>query len=147
MTTNPRGFTMLEMMVAIVLAGVLLSITIPAFGSVRARFAAEQGLQVFESLVARARAQAIETGVSTRLFIDVAADTASLSRGAVQLERVDFQAEFDVDVEGTTLVLCMSPRGFADSDCTSFTEPTTLLFKAASNTETVVVLPLGQLVK
>lgn len=143
--SRSRGFTFLELVVAIAVAGILLSITIRTFGSVRHSFAAQQGRQVFESLHARARAQAIESGTVTRLVVDVDGDSISLVRGAAVLETIRMRSQMDVDIVGSSLVLCMNSRGFADTACNSFAKPTELVFESGSEKEAVLLLPLGQI--
>ncbi len=146
---KPRkyGFTLLELVVVMVLATLLVGLAGKAFGATQRRFAAEQGLKVFESMHARARGAAIESGASVRLFVDPTADTVSLTRGSVVLETIHFGDELAVDIGGNSLTLCMGPRGFASDACTSFDTPQTLTFTRGDNTETVRILPLGQLVR
>ena len=144
--TTRRGFTLIELLIAILFAGTMITIATRSFGAVRTKFAAEQGLQVFQSLHARARASAIETGTVTRLLVDVAGDSVSIVRGGVLLETIHFDDELGVDVLGTSLRLCMGPRGFAITDCNSFNVPTEVAFRQGVNETHTRVLPLGQLV-
>jgi Tfp pilus assembly protein FimT len=137
----------MELVMVMVMASVLIGIAGKAFGSTQRRFAAEQGRMVFESMHARARGQAIESGAPVRLYVDTGADTVSLSRGAVVLETIHFADELAVDIGGASLTLCMGPRGFASDACTSFDTPQTLTFTRGENTESLRILPLGQLVR
>lgn len=141
------GFTLMELVMVMVMASVLVGVAGKAFGSTQRRFAAEQGRMVFESMHARARGQAIESGAPVRLYVDTAADTVSLTRGKVVLETIHFADELAVDIGGNSLTLCMGPRGFASDACTSFDTPQKLTFTRGDNTESIRILPLGQLVR
>lgn len=142
-----QGFTVIELVVVIVVAGILIMIAIQAMGAVQHRMASEQAARTFQTLHARARAHAIEGGTNTRLVVDVAGDSVSVRRGGDALETIRFREEFGVDITGSSLILCMGPRGYADTDCNSFTSPITLSFTQNGKTESVQLLPLGQLVR
>lgn len=147
MPTLQRGFTMIELMIIIVFVGLLAAIAVRPFGAVRDRFGADQGRLVFESLHARARAQAIESGTTVRLFVDTAADTVSISRGSTVLETVHFDDELATDIVGSSITVCLGPRGYAVESCNSFTTPVTLEFDRGGKRRSLDLLPLGQLVK
>jgi hypothetical protein len=98
---------------------------------------------------ARARAQAVEYGQTVRLNLDPDDDSVWLSRAGEVLEVVDFGEEFHVDIRTSTnaeLTVCMNPRGFADMACNNFDDPVTVFFLFASDTASVRVLTLGQVV-
>ena len=72
-----------------------------------------------------------------------------LSRGGEILELMDFSEAFNVDVRtstGTNLKVCMNPRGFADTRCNNFASPVTVSFLLTSDTASVRILTLGQMV-
>lgn len=143
-----KGFTMVEMAMALAVAAILLGIVTQAFGEVQNRFAAQQGLRLFESMHARARAHAVEGGVNTELWVDTPGDSIWLVRGGQTLESVKFDEELGVEITGSPNYyrLCMGPRGFGDPDCTTFSSPARLTFAQASESLSVVILPLGQLI-
>ena len=145
--TNSRGFTLVEALLVISLAAVIIVISTRTFGAITSRYAAEQGRLVFESLHSRARAQAIETGGTTRLVVDAAADSVTLVRDGVQLETVYFGDDMGIDIQGSSLELCMGPRGFAITDCNSFNTIEKLVFVQGSYSDGLEILPLGQLVR
>lgn len=142
-----RGFTLIEMVIAIVVGGILLSIAIAGFGAVESRTAVRQARNVFAGLHARARAHAIEFGTTTRLEVDVGGDSVWISRDGTTVESVPLGREFGVDLRavGGAYTLCMSPRGYADTGCTSFGGAVTLNFERASESMTATMLPMGQL--
>ncbi|MEJ2539794.1 MAG: prepilin-type N-terminal cleavage/methylation domain-containing protein [Gemmatimonadota bacterium] len=145
---SKQGFTMVEMVIAISVAAILLGIVTQAFGEVQNRFAAQQGLRLFEAMHARARAHAVEGGVNTQLWVDTPGDSIWLVRGGQTLEVVRFDDELGVEITGSPnyFRLCMGPRGFADTDCTSFSSPASLTFAQGANERSVEILPLGQLI-
>lgn len=139
---------MVEMAIAITVGLILLGIAHSAFGEVQNRFASQQGLQVFQSLHARARAQAVEGGVMTQLWVHSAGDSAWITRRGQTLETIRFDDELGVEIvtEPSFFRLCMSPRGFADTDCNSFAGTAKLEFSQGLNARTVAILQSGQLV-
>ena len=139
---------MVELAIALTVGLVLLGIANSAFGEVRTRFAAQQGLQVFQSLHARARAQAVEGGVSTQLWVDSPGDSMWITRRGQVLETVRFDQELGVEIvaEPSFFRLCMTSRGFADTDCNSFNAAAKIEFSQGSNARTVAILQSGQLV-
>lgn len=142
-----RGFTIIELIIAITVGGVLLTIAIAGFGAVESRTAARQARNVFAGLHARARAHAIEFGTTTRLEVDVGGDSVWISRDGTTLETIRFADEFAVDLTAASsrYTLCMSPRGYADTDCNSFGAAATITFARAGESMTATMLPLGQL--
>ena len=142
------GFTLIELVVALVIGSILTSIALASFGNSRGRFAVRGARSTFVSLHARARAQAIELGENVRMLVDVSGDSlVMLDAGGTELEKVLFQDEFVVDLRATSSFrVCMSPRGYADEDCNSYSSPVTLTFWSGSDSASVKILPLGQLV-
>ena len=142
-----NGFTLIEVLIALLVGVTLTSIAIRSVGAVESRASVRQARSVFASLHARARAQAIETGEMTRLWVDTNQDSVWIMRGAAQLETVRFGEDFGVDIQGgaSQLRLCMSPRGFAEVDCNSFKNTQTLTFAARDETASVEIRTLGQL--
>jgi hypothetical protein len=84
----------------------------------------------------------------TQLWVDTPGDSVWLVRGGVTLESIRFDDELGVEITGSPnfFRLCMGPRGFADPDCTSFSSGARLVFAQAGHADSVVILPMGQLV-
>ncbi len=150
MSRTRRGFTLMELVIALLIGSILTSIALSSFGNSTARLAVRGARNAFVSLHARARASAIERGTNAVLFVDIQADTAAVVRQDTVIASVDFMNEHDVDLvnSNTRLILCMSPRGYADEDCTNFSSAQTLLFvfRNGSDTVSAEILPLGQIV-
>lgn len=142
-----RGFTLIEVVIALLIGSILTSIALTGFGNARGRFAVRGARNSFVSLHARARAAAIEGGTIARLMVFPGGDSAVVVRNGVRLDGLDFRTEFNVDVQAaSTVVLCMSPRGYASDTCNSFTTPVAVRFAFGADTASVQILPLGQLV-
>ncbi len=139
---------MIELVVVLMVGSILTSIAIANFNGVSGRFAVKGARQTLMSMHARARIQAVEYGRTVKLHVDPVGDSVWLSRGAVTLDVLDFGREFHVDIEtstGTSVKVCMSPRGFADTGCNNFASPVTISFVLNSDTASVRMLTLGQM--
>ncbi|MFO8174886.1 MAG: type II secretion system protein [Longimicrobiales bacterium] len=148
MKRRTRGFTLIEVLIVIVIAGILTSMAVKGFGATSTALAARQARNVFSSMAARARAQAIESGMTTVLIASVAGDSVMIQgQGGNIVENVRFREELNVDIRSTVseFRICMSPRGFADTNCNSFSSALEVSFVAGTNTETIEILPLGQI--
>jgi len=128
---------------------VLTSIAITEFNGVSGRFAVKGARQTLMSMHARARVQAVEFGQTVKLHVDPGGDSIWLSRDGEVLDVLDFGKEFNVDIQTSTdseVRVCMNPRGFADTGCNSFTSPVTITFVLTSDSASVLILTLGQMV-
>lgn len=143
-----RGFTLIELVIALLIGSILTSIALSSYGNARGSFAVRGARNTFASLHARARAQAIELGQTVRVLVDVAGDSVVLWSDGVSLETVDFTDELNVDLQSTvgSFRLCMSPRGYADTDCNTSSTTVTLSFWQNADSASLKILPLGQLV-
>jgi len=146
----PRsGFSIIELVVVLMVGSILTSIAARSFDGVSGRFAIGGAKRSLMSMHARARAQAVEYGETVQLNVNPDDDNVWLSRGGEILELMDFSGVFNVDVRtstGTTLKVCMNPRGFADTRCNNFNSPVTVSFLLTGDTASVRILTLGQMV-
>lgn len=142
------GFTLIELAIVIVVAGALIGISVVAFNGVQNRLSAGQGLSTFKAMHARARAQAIEGGMITQLWVDTPGDSVWIVRDGRTLEVIRFDDELGVEITGNPSLfrLCMTSRGFAEPDCNSFSNSARLEFSQGSEVRTVEILQLGQLI-
>ncbi len=149
MRDRRSGFSIIELVVVLMVGSVLTSIAIRNFNGVSGRFAVKGARQTLMSMHARARVQAVEFGQTVELHVDPAGDSIWLSRGGEVLNVMNFGEEFQVDIQTSTdseVRVCMNPRGFADTGCNSFTSPVTVTFLLTSDTASVLILTLGQMV-
>jgi prepilin-type N-terminal cleavage/methylation domain-containing protein len=142
------GFTVVELIIALLIGSILTSIALSNWGSARASMAVRGARNSFVTLEARARATAIEKGTTIRLNVSVSGDSAWISDGTTTLERVRFADEFHVNLRSSEgdFRLCMSSRGYGDEGCNSFSNAVTLQFWQTADSSSVQILPLGQLV-
>ena len=148
MRRSRLGFSVIELVIALLIGSILTSIALAGYGNARGRFAVRGARNTFTSLHARARAQAIERGATVRLVVDVSGDSIYLRSGGSNLETIHFADEFNVDVRSSVgnLVLCMNTRGYADPDCNSFISIAKLTFLQSADSASLNILPMGQLV-
>lgn len=145
-----HGFTLVELVIAIVVGGILTSIALNRFSGVQSRFAVRSASGTFEAYHARARARAIERGTSATFHVDPAGDSIWITQGGVQVAFFDFAEQMDVDVQSSAsgvLELCFTPRGYADTDCNSsnLSSSVTVTFAQGGSTSELDMWPLGQL--
>jgi type II secretory pathway pseudopilin PulG len=146
MRNRSGGFTILELVVVMMVGIILTSIAMNSLQGVQGRAAARQARQVFVALHARTRATAIERGEIVRLNIAKTGDSIWMLRGTTVVEKLHLNQELGVDIEGTgTVTLCMSPRGYAETACNSFTSTQTIVFAAGGDTAGVQLQTMGQL--
>jgi len=149
MNDRRSGFSIIELVVVLMVGSVLTSIAITEFNGVSGRFAVKGARQTLMSMHARARVQAVEFGQTVKLHVDPGGDSIWLSRDGEVLDVLDFGKEFNVDIQTSTdseVRVCMNPRGFADTGCNSFTSPVTITFVLTSDSASVLILTLGQMV-
>lgn len=144
-----RGFTMVEVVVTVMVAMILLSISVRGFGDTMSNMAVDGAAETFASLQARARAVAVERGDIARLNTDPAGDSVWITVGGSRVDFLNFMEDRGVDIQSGTagvIRLCMSPRGFAEIDCNSFENNTVILdFVQGGASASLTILPLGQL--
>lgn len=142
-----HGFTLIEVLLVLIVGVILTSIAMKSLGASGSRTSVRQAKATFTALHARARAQAIETGEMTRLWIDANKDSVWIVRGGEQLETVRFAEELGVDIvtSAAQVRLCMSPRGFAETSCNSFSGDQTVTFAARGDSTSLTIRPLGQI--
>ena len=138
---------MFELIVVLFIGSVLLSVTTNKISSTRDVLSAVAARQAYLALHSRTRAQAIEFGSTARLMLDIQGDSAWIVQGGATLETYRFAPD-GVDVQSSSsdavVQMCMIARGYSEPRCNSFGESVTLLFVTAQATESIVLLPMGQ---
>jgi prepilin-type N-terminal cleavage/methylation domain-containing protein len=157
-TTGRRdGFTLIELVIVITIAGIIMVYAVPRFQGMRATRTARNSRDVFVWLAQRARARAIQTGQTWLYEIDPANERVWIVRrggsaAADTLTTVNFVSEYESTTmstaANTVITVCYNPRGYA-STCTggSGSSPTNnvdVTFTNGSYTSSARLKPLGQ---
>ena len=147
MNRRARGFTLIEVLIVLVISTILMSMAVKAFGATSSNLAARQARNVFNGMAARARAQAIESGFTTMLVANIPGDSVWIFANGRVVENVRFGEEMGVDIQASavTVRICMSPRGYANTNCNSFNSAVKMAFVQGAESETIEILPLGQI--
>ena len=147
MNRRARGFTLIEVLIVLVISTILMSMAVKAFGATSSNLAARQARNVFNGMAARARAQAIEGGFTTMLVANIPGDSVWIFANGRVVENVRFAEEMGVDIQASavTVRICMSPRGYANTNCNSFNSAVKMAFVQGAESETIEILPLGQI--
>ncbi|MBT8397970.1 MAG: prepilin-type N-terminal cleavage/methylation domain-containing protein [Gemmatimonadetes bacterium] len=147
MKRQNRGFTVIELMIVVVLGTIMTSMAIKGFGMVSNQASAREARNVFQGMVARTRAQAIESGLPSILIADAQGDSVMIIGTNGIMENVRFGEEMGVDIQTTERLtrICMNPRGFANTDCNSFTSAIKMSFVRGPKSKSIEILPLGQI--
>jgi prepilin-type N-terminal cleavage/methylation domain-containing protein len=141
------GFTLLEALVVLLVGSVLLSMVVRGLSTVQDSHAVRSARDSFISLHARARAHSIERGVRTRLRVSSVGDSVLVVAGADTVESFSYPDRIDVQFWSwpTRFDLCMTPRGYADSDCNTFTSWAWMAFNQGDAWSVVLLYPAGHL--
>jgi hypothetical protein len=80
------------------------------------------------------------------LVANIPGDSVWIFSNGRVVENVRFAEEMGIDLQATavTVRVCMSPRGYANTNCNSFSSPVKMAFVQGAESETVEILPLGQ---
>lgn len=148
MTRRGEGFTIIEMLVVVLVGAILASIAMSGYARVQSRLAVRSARDTFASLHSRARAHAVERGVAARFNVDASGDSVWISSGGTRIDGLDFRSAMGVDIRSSpsSVTLCMTPRGYADPGCNSFTSTVTFSFAQGAESTTLSLRTLGQLV-
>lgn len=142
------GFTILEMLVVIGIVSILAGMVVQAFGGVASGISTRSSKEALVTLQAVARARAVERGMTAKLIVHVADSRAYVIQNDTVRRSVNLLTEFGVTLSSESvdsLILCMSPKGYADMDCGSFSTAVTLGLTQGGSTRSVTILPMGQI--
>jgi len=146
---NKRGFTMVEALITVVVAGLLGLLSFPTLASSVGRHSAWNARAVAIGMYSRARASALESGRATILSWtgDVAVITATPRiAGGVGVDTIgqpaNFRTLYGVRVTGASgTVLTIDPRGLGTS------ASNTIFFTRDGFRDSVMVTGYGRVVK
>ena len=149
---DSRGFSLLEVVIVMAIAGILAAVAIGGMGGLQARMGVRAAQSEFLSMHAQTRATAVERGIPVALVTspdgDVRIQEGCDGTGAA-LQSRDFGEQHGVTVEtgDGEVVLCMTPRGYASQAGNSFSGEARIGFVRGDHSRAVILRPLGQAVR
>ena len=152
------GFTILELLVVIGIAGVLMTYAIPRLHGARAARNARNARDVYAWTAQRARARAIQTGQTQVFGLNPSTDRVWIVRrggtlASDTLLTINFQTQYDAQVSSSpnsAVNVCYNPRGFAFARgpaCNVSFVTDTVTFTHSTYTSRAIVKPLGRVEK
>jgi prepilin-type N-terminal cleavage/methylation domain-containing protein len=106
-----KGFTIIEFVIVMTIAGLLSAITISRAGGFIDRIEVHGATMEVESMFSRARHTAIARAISTTLDIDPVRGTLSIRGSAEVLSSRDLRAAHGVDIDTNRTSITYSPIG------------------------------------
>ena len=148
MPRRTSGFTMVELVFVILIGSILTSMALSSFRNVTAPLSVRGARATFVSLHAKARMRAVERGDDATFVVSMSNDSIAIMDGGTVIEGVNFRRRFNVDLQSATdpIELCMGPRGIAEASCTNITTVERVLLVFNDQTDSILVVPLGQLI-
>lgn len=144
---NAKGFTLIELVMALAIAGVLIGIGFSASAPARDAYAVRSGRTAFGALASRARALAVERGATHWLEVETRGDSAWIRTDSSVVEVLRLGEAHGLDVTGPDLQVCFKALGLADPTCGSLGRPESIAFQRGRRHALGVFLPLGQFVE
>lgn len=141
-----HGFTLVEVVVAIAIGTILLSMALRGLGGASSRLAVRGAAQSFKEFESRARSYAIEHGTLTRFRVDPTGDSIWIEAGSgrIAVAKVGEEQNVDIQSSGSSVVtLCLNPRGFGETGCNSFSSSVNFSFVQGDESTSLTLLPLG----
>ncbi len=114
------GFTIIEVIIALVIMGVMAVVAFPSLGDAVTNRRAQNARNDLVYVASRAQMAAVERGEMVRLSMDPSTDVLTiLAASGDTVEVFDMRDQDDADllIEGGTLHVCYSPMGFAHPSC------------------------------
>ncbi|HSG82772.1 MAG TPA: type II secretion system protein [Gemmatimonadota bacterium] len=150
-----RGYTIAEVLLALGIMAVLVSVAVPALARSRARVNVAAARDAFAATCALAQQAAAQYGRLSRLYLDpdadrfwVTVDTA-VRRGTVPVDTVGplvgLKPSFGgVQLDGARRTICFDPRGFATARGDCDLPNATIVFSRGGIADTVTLSRLGR---
>lgn len=152
MQRSRSGFTIIELVIVIVVGSILTSIALTQISGAQGRIAVKGARTTYAAVQARARAHGIEMGQNVRFRVDSTGDSIWIEHDGDVIEKILFRNEHNIDLRislngaPSSMTLCFTPRGYTDTTCNSTNAMHRIQFWQASDSTTLLALPMGQLV-
>ncbi|NIR76335.1 MAG: prepilin-type N-terminal cleavage/methylation domain-containing protein [Gemmatimonadetes bacterium] len=149
---HARGFTIIEIIIALVMVAAIYLIALPTLSRTRVTASIHNARHVVVSSIALARATAIRYGRPAVLRLDAAgdrvwveADTSMAATGVVDTVGIfHVGEEFDVDLTTNRSALCFNGRGVGTASATCPTAGALIVLALRDRTDSVQVSPVGR---
>ncbi len=142
-----RGFTMIEMLLVIVIAGLIMGVAIPTFLKFSDKSALRSAAVAVSSMHARARIAAIQRGRNTRLKMSatnstmVVISTNAAGTGVDTIGKLEnLNTRFGITFTTTRDSLTFTPRGIGFE-----TSGTTIILLKGTKADTLTVTAAGRM--
>ncbi len=142
-----RGFTLIEMLLVIVIAGLLMGVAIPTFLKFSDKSALRSAAVAVSSMHARAKVAAIQRGRTTRLKMSAANNTmwvVSTNAAGTGLDTIgkveNLNTRFGITFTTTRDSLTFTPRGIGFE-----TSGTTIILLKGTKADTLTVTAAGRM--
>jgi len=146
-----RGFTLTELIVVLILAGVAMAIVSPSLGRAFRRTGVRAAVDEFASTHSLARAAAVRYGRVAELHIDagngrfwVEVDTSTAGGVKDTVGVVKYVSSHGVSVTSNRTILCFDGRGLPTTRGSCQAADATLVFSSGGRTDSVTVSALGR---
>jgi type IV fimbrial biogenesis protein FimT len=148
MKTQPRGFTLIEILVVVTMVGILLTFGIPRFRTATSKSSVRSAMSALASMHARAKAIAIQRARTTALVLDASGGTAWIVSSGIggtvdTVGRVEILVQrFGITFTTTQTAMMFSPRGIGTNNAA-----TTIIITTAGFSDTMTVSAAGRLMQ
>lgn len=144
------GFTMIELIIAIVIGSILTTIALNQISGAQTRVAVRGAQTTYAAIHYRARVHGIEKGRNVMLHVDVTGDSVWIEDDGEVMETIRFGDEnIDMTISSpstlTEYTLCFSSRGYTDTGCNTANSLIRMHFAQGAELTSLWVMPLGQL--
>ena len=150
---SAAGFTIIEIIIALVLVSIVYAIALPSIGRTRVSASVHNARHVVVSSISLARATAMRFGGSAVLRLDAANDRlwveadTTLSKSGEELVRLgyfDFGNELHVNLDSNRTALCFNGRGIGTTGTACPQAGATIVVFRGDRADTVRVSPTGR---
>ncbi|HSG80603.1 MAG TPA: GspH/FimT family pseudopilin [Gemmatimonadota bacterium] len=150
-----KGFSIAELIVVLILAGVAIAIVSPSVNRAFRRTGVRAAVDEFASTHSLARSAAVRYGRTAEMHIDasnarfwVEVDTSSTSSGVMDtVGVVKFVDANAVTITTTTDLLCFDARGLPSTQNSCDAPNATVVFSSGTRVDTVTITALGRVLR
>ena len=150
MQRHRAGFTVIEMLIAVVIGSILTTVALSRISGAQTRIAVRGAQSTYAAIHYRARVHGIEKGRNVMLHVETLGDSVWIEDNGTVLEKIRFGDDnIDMRIRSpstlTEYTLCFTPRGYTDTNCNTTTSTWTRMFmRQGADSLGMWIFPLGQ---